>query len=298
MHRICFAALASFLLCATLFAEDAAKPELFWCDSTDTAKLNLIVTEENGQYFLSDSANYQPKDKTLYYFVNWDLLGTKQSGQRITRLKVEPNSLYLIHLYELSRGKNLGDFWSNDPGKKASVAFVWVGGKSLPSVPAYRAGNRYGVERNSRRRRMVSLRQRRPSADFFAALSGLQTPQRQAALRGRAARGRHHCGCASPGRDALSKWRRRGRQDHAGATPALLEHRLFQSRHRPEAQRQSAHFANRKYVHEIAAVALGFKSNYCRRIRLCFSRRRILAQRLSARNDRAPVRVFTRSAAH
>jgi hypothetical protein len=43
-------------------------------------------------------------------------------------LEAEANSLYLVHLYELSKPKILRDFWSDDPGKAASSAVVWVGG--------------------------------------------------------------------------------------------------------------------------------------------------------------------------
>ena len=110
----------------------SVRPPLFWSDTTDTKKLDLVVHSEGDQYFLTNTAKYDPEDKNCFYFVNWDLQGTQLAGKPIKDLEVEPNSLYLVHLYELSKPKNLTDFWSNDPGKQASVAFVWVGGS--PSV--------------------------------------------------------------------------------------------------------------------------------------------------------------------
>lgn len=130
-HSICLACCLLAILAPSAFADDP----LFWCESTDPAKLDMVVTAESGRYYLTNAAKYQPADKSCYYFVNWDLQGTHHAAQPIRRLEVEPNSLYLVHLYELSRSKNLTDFWSNDPGKQASVAFVWVGGTRAPAAP-------------------------------------------------------------------------------------------------------------------------------------------------------------------
>lgn len=110
-----------------------ATGDLSWCNSLDSNKLDLVVTRQGQRYFMTNAAKYQPADKNCYYYVNWDLQGTHLDGKPIENLEVEPNSLYLVHLYELSRPKTLGDFWSEDPGKQATTAFVWVGG--LPTVP-------------------------------------------------------------------------------------------------------------------------------------------------------------------
>ena len=104
----------------------AAEP-LYWCDSTDPAKLDLVVTRRDGRYYLANVGKYRPADKNLYYYVNWDLQGTQQAGEPIRDLEVEPNSLYLVHLYELNKPRTLADFWDDVPGKGASAAVVWVG---------------------------------------------------------------------------------------------------------------------------------------------------------------------------
>ncbi len=124
---------------ATALVAGAPAPEVapFWCESTDAGKLNLTVVAQDGRHFMTDLADYRPADKACYYFVNWDLQGTQADGKRIRRLEVEPNSLYLVHLYEISRPRKLADFWSDDPGKRACVAFVWVGGEE-PAAGARR----------------------------------------------------------------------------------------------------------------------------------------------------------------
>ena len=108
---------------------------LYWCDSTDPSKLDLVVKREGDRYFMTNVAKYRPADKSCYYFVNWDLQGTHLVGKPIEHVEVEPNSLYLVHLYELSKSKNLTDFWSDDPGKQASMAYVWVGGTPSTAKP-------------------------------------------------------------------------------------------------------------------------------------------------------------------
>lgn len=113
----------------------AAAP-LFWCDSTDPAKLDLTVERQGDRYWLTNVAPYHPPDKNCYYYVNWDLQGDGRTSRAIAGLEVEPNSLYLVHLYELPKPKTLGDFWSDDPGKEASAAMVWVGGEPAPSAAA------------------------------------------------------------------------------------------------------------------------------------------------------------------
>lgn len=105
---------------------------IFWCDSTDANKLDLVVTAEGNRYFLTNVAKYAPADKNCYYFVNWDLQGTHRAGKPIQRVEVEPNTLYLVHLYELNKPKVLTDFWANDPSKQACSAVVWVGGAPAP----------------------------------------------------------------------------------------------------------------------------------------------------------------------
>jgi hypothetical protein len=110
-------------------AAAAATSPLFWCDSTDPKKLDLVVRHEGQRYFLTNVARYEPTDKNCYYYVNWDLQGTHRDGKPIKDLEVEANSLYLIHLYELNKPRILTDFWSEDPSKQASSAVVWVGGE-------------------------------------------------------------------------------------------------------------------------------------------------------------------------
>ena len=116
----------------------ASTSDLFWCDSTNAAKLDCVVTREGDRYLMSNVAKYNPPDKNCYYYVNWDLLGTQQAGKPIREVEVEPNSLYLVHLYEVSKSKTLADFWSDEPGKEACSAIVWVGGTQVesPSVKA------------------------------------------------------------------------------------------------------------------------------------------------------------------
>jgi len=108
---------------------------LFWCDSTDTTRLDCVVTRQGDRYLMTNVAKYGPPDKNCYYYVNWDLLGTQQTGKPIRDIEVEPNSLYLVHLYEVSKSKTLADFWSADPGKAAFSAVVWVGGSPLEAPP-------------------------------------------------------------------------------------------------------------------------------------------------------------------
>lgn len=121
---------------STATAGDAS----FWCDSTDPAKLDLVVTRRDGRCFMTNVAKYRPADKSCYYYVNWDLQGTHRAAAPIDNVEVEPNSLYLVHLYELTSPKTLGDFWSDDPGKQASAAIVWVGGAATVRQPKPVAG--------------------------------------------------------------------------------------------------------------------------------------------------------------
>jgi hypothetical protein len=115
-------------------ATTAARP-LYWCDSTDPAKLDLIVNRQGDRYYLTNAARYEATGKNCYYYVNWDLQGTHQAAKPIDRVEVEPNSLYLVHLYELSKPKTLRDFWSEDAGKQATAAVVWVGGEAEVRSP-------------------------------------------------------------------------------------------------------------------------------------------------------------------
>lgn len=122
----------------------AASEPLYWCDSTDSAKLDLVVIRRGNRYYLTNVGKYRPADKNLYYYVNWDLQGTQQAGQPIQDLEVESNSLYLVHLYELNQPKTLADFWDDAPGKEASSAIVWVGGQPA-SAPGPAAAGVTGV---------------------------------------------------------------------------------------------------------------------------------------------------------
>ncbi|MCL4202667.1 MAG: hypothetical protein KJ000_09235 [Pirellulaceae bacterium] len=121
-------------------AAPAASEAIFWCDSVDPRKLDLVVQRKGNRYFMTNVAKYDPPNKNCYYYVNWDLQGTHEVGQPIENVEVEPNSLYLVHLYELSKPKTLGDFWSDDPGKAASAAFVWINGEPAAQTPRRAAG--------------------------------------------------------------------------------------------------------------------------------------------------------------
>ncbi len=126
--------LAGFLFMGRTPIGYAAPVAGSWCDSTDAGKLDVVVTEEDGRLYMTNTAKYAPADRGCYYFVNWNLLGRAMAGQPIRHVEVEANSLYLVHLYEMSRPKNLTDFWSEDAGKAASAAFVWVGGVAKPAT--------------------------------------------------------------------------------------------------------------------------------------------------------------------
>ncbi len=110
----------------------SADEPLFWCDSTDESKLKLTVEEKDGRYFLNNVSGYQPSDRSVFYFVDWDFIGDEQQPQPLTDVEVEPNRLYLVHLYELSKPRPLGDFWTgDDPRKACDAAFLWVGGSGV-----------------------------------------------------------------------------------------------------------------------------------------------------------------------
>ena len=120
---------AGALPCAAAPAKAAPAPgPLYWCDATDPARLDLVVTRRGERYFMTNVARYAPADRNCYWFVNWDLLGTWQRGRPVQDVEVEAGSLYLVHLYEVSKSKNLRDFWAKDPLKSAASACVWVGG--------------------------------------------------------------------------------------------------------------------------------------------------------------------------
>lgn len=115
----------------TARASSAGEP-LFWCESTDESKLKLTVDEQDGRYFLNNVAGYQPSDRSVFYFVDWDFIGNEQQPQPLKDVEVEPNRLYLVHLYELSKPRPLGDFWTgDDPRKACDAAFLWVGGSGV-----------------------------------------------------------------------------------------------------------------------------------------------------------------------
>lgn len=113
-------------------AENPRNPDS-WCDSTDATKLDLVINAVGNRFFMTNVAKYQPTTKNCYYFVNWDLQGTHRDPKPIQNLQVEPNSLYLVHLYEIDKPRILTDFWAENAGKLASAAIVWVGGNPSPS---------------------------------------------------------------------------------------------------------------------------------------------------------------------
>ena len=105
---------------------------LFWCESTDESKLKLQVVEKNGKYFLSNIAGYNSPERNVFYFVDWDFIGDPKQPKPLQDVEVEPNRLYLVHLYELSKPRPLADFWcDNDPRKACDAAFLWVGGQGV-----------------------------------------------------------------------------------------------------------------------------------------------------------------------
>ncbi len=135
VHDRSYAAIfTSFWLLSGLPATNAAPPgePLFWCNSTDQSKLQLTVEERSGRYFLSNVSGYQPPDRNVFYFVDWDFIGDGRQPRPIKDVEVEPNRLYLVHLYELSKPRPLTDFWtSDDPRKACDAAFLWVGGQGV-----------------------------------------------------------------------------------------------------------------------------------------------------------------------
>ena len=116
-------------------AAPAASP-LFWAESTDESKLKLNVVEKGGRYFLSNASGYNPADKNVFYYVDWDFIGDQKTPKTLQDLEVEPNRLYLVHIYELSKPRPLADFWcDNDPRKACDAAVLWVGGTGVrPTV--------------------------------------------------------------------------------------------------------------------------------------------------------------------
>lgn len=111
----------------------AAEP-LFWCDSTDNSKIRLEVVERDGKLLLNNVSGYNPADFNVFYFVDWDLLGAQRQPKPIKDVEVEPNRLYLVHLYEIKKPLTLADFWRPiEPAtrKACEVAFLWVGGKGF-----------------------------------------------------------------------------------------------------------------------------------------------------------------------
>ena len=98
-------------------------------------------TAAGDRCFMTNVAKYRPADKNCYYYVNWDLQGTQQAGKPIEDLEVEPNSLYLVHLYEMSKPQ--------DPGR------LLVGRSGQAGVVGRRVGRRPagGSAGQARRRR-------------------------------------------------------------------------------------------------------------------------------------------------
>lgn len=103
-----------------------------WCVSTDTNRLNLVVNIKNGEYAMTDMADMGDPSKSVYYFVNWDLVGTPSEPTRIVSFRVEQDRLYLVHAYEVDKPGTLASFAK--PGKGTAgqaadgvVAWVWVG---------------------------------------------------------------------------------------------------------------------------------------------------------------------------
>jgi hypothetical protein len=105
---------------------------LFWCESTDESKLKLHVAQKGDRYFLSNVADYSPPERNVFYFVDWDFIGDQKQPKPLRDVEVEPNRLYLVHLYELSKPRPLTDFWcEDDPRKACDVAFLWVAGQGV-----------------------------------------------------------------------------------------------------------------------------------------------------------------------
>ena len=58
---------------------------LYWYESSDETKLQLEVTEKDGRYFLSNTAEYHPTNLNVFYFVDWDLLGEQIFHEAVYR---------------------------------------------------------------------------------------------------------------------------------------------------------------------------------------------------------------------
>lgn len=117
--------------------------DLFWCESTDESKLRLEVVQEDGKYLLSNVSKYNPSELNVFYFVDWDLIGEQKKPKPIKDLEVEPNRLYLVHLYEIMKPRTLADFWCENDArtrKACDAAFLWVGGKGARQTARQTAG--------------------------------------------------------------------------------------------------------------------------------------------------------------
>lgn len=108
---------------------------VFWAESSNTNRLNLVVQKVGARYYLTDTASCTTNTtRRHYYFVDWDLMGTPNTPRTITNLEVEAGQMHLVHLSEVSQGYTIDDFHNKDAGRERTVAWVWVGGVPVPQT--------------------------------------------------------------------------------------------------------------------------------------------------------------------
>lgn len=115
------------LLLMLLTGARAQTSVLYWCDSSDTTRVDLVVTQVGNRYLVNNVSGYTSATKNVYYFVDWDLLGTPNQPKGITNLELEAGQLHMIHTYEINKPYTVNDFWV-DAGRSSVLANLWIGG--------------------------------------------------------------------------------------------------------------------------------------------------------------------------
>lgn len=118
---------AGFLAIAT--SAIAQTSVLYWCDSSDTSRLDLAVTKVGNKYYLNDISGFSTNTgKVNYYYVDWDLLGTPSQPKSVTNIEIEPGQMHLVNLDRVNIGRTINEYWDSNAGRERVVAWVWVGG--------------------------------------------------------------------------------------------------------------------------------------------------------------------------
>lgn len=101
---------------------------LFWTESTDTNRINLTVQKSGNRYLVSNLVPPAPGSRKVYYFADWDMIGTSSSPGAITNLDLEPAQMHMIHTYEVDSSYTVNDYWNANANRSTAVAFLWIGG--------------------------------------------------------------------------------------------------------------------------------------------------------------------------